>query len=196
MVYCDLETDITAPLNNNLVAVCLDGQVYERKVVGDTFLRNLFLSIKDEVICGHAIKFDAKVVYRHYGILFPNLWCTLVGAKILRNGKREPSGAPIDNSLVAVLEYYLDVKDSAHQGKKELRTKFSTKRDLTIKEIEYIKADVTHLPALQERLAALIIQDKLEFVFKEEMALMPVLIKKEVKGVRVDTTKLLNLTKV
>lgn len=196
MILLDVETQIGAPPNDCLVAVCIDGQVYERRVVGDEFLRELFTSIKDEVICGHNLKFDAKVIYQHYGILFENLWCTMVASKLLRNGKKNPDGSPVSNSLVACLEYYLGKKAAIHSEKDSIRTNFSKKRPLTEKEIEYIKADVADLRELQARLQALIEQDRLTFVFKEEMALIPVLIEMETSGIRFDGQRLRGLMKV
>lgn len=196
LVCLDIESQVGAPPNDCLVAVCIDGQVYERRVVGDEFLRELFTSIKDEVICGHNLKFDAKVIYQHYGILFENLWCTMVASKLLRNGKKNPDGSPVSNALVACLEYYLGKKAAIHSEKDSIRTNFSKKRPLTEKEVEYIKADVMDLKELQERLAALLEYDKLTTAFKLEMALIPVLIKKEVRGVRLDADKLKGLIRV
>ena len=196
MIFLDCETDMAAPPSKNLVCVNINGVVYERRKLGDTAMRELFESIKGEVICGHNIKFDIKTIYWNFGVLLDKPWCTLVAAKILRNGMREKSGAPIDNSLVACLSYFLGIREEVHKQKKEIRTKYSLKRDLTPLELEYVKADVVHLPALQERLEALVKEAKLDFVFREEMALIPVLVKKEVRGVRVDVAKLEWLTKV
>jgi len=196
MRFLDIETDMGAPVTRNIVTINLDGVVYERRKLGDDGLREIIKTLIGEVICAHYAKFDTKTIYQNFGILLDRIWCTQVAAKILRNGMKNKDGSSVSNALVDVLDYYLGVREEIHKDKKELRTKYSLKRDLTPRELEYIKADVAHLPALQAKLADAIERDKLGFVFRMEMALMPVLIKKEVKGIRVDLPLLNHLTSV
>jgi DNA polymerase-1 len=189
MNYLDIETDLSAPVNANIVCAYLNGKVYERRKLGDEGMKALFQSIEGTV-CGHNIKFDAKAIYLNFGVLLEDLWCTWVAAKMLRNGKKNADGSPVSNALPSVLEYYLGVHEKVHEGKKDIRTNFSLKRDITPKEEEYIIADGKHLPELQRRLALAIEEDKMRLAFTTEMALIPVLIKKEAKGVRIDREKL------
>lgn len=193
MKYLDIETDIR---RDKLVAVCIDGQVYERRKVGDEALRALFESIKDEVIVAHYARFDVKQIYREFGVLFTKVWDTWAAAKILRNGMKNKDGSPVSNALVDVLYYFLGKRSEVHGDKATLQKGFSIMRDLTPREVEYIKADVADLPELQRVLSDRIISAGMEFVMKEEMALLPILIKKEVKGVRIDTPKLQHLVNV
>lgn len=193
MKYLDIESDIR---RDKLVAVCIDGQVYERRKVGDEALRALFESIKDEVIVAHYAKFDVKQIYREFGVLFTKVWDTWAAAKILRNGMKNKDGSPVSNALVDVLYYFLGKRSEIHGDKATLQKGFSIMRDLTPRELEYIKADVADLPELQRVLSEKLEADGLGAVMKMEMALLPVVIKKEVAGVRIDIPKLHDLVKV
>lgn len=193
MKYLDIETDIQ---RDKLVAVCIDGQVYERRKVGDEALKALFESIKDDIIVAHYAKFDVKQIYKEFGVLFTKVWDTWAAAKILRNGMKNKDGSPISNALVDVLYYFLGKRSDIHADKATLQKGFSIKRDLTPRELEYIKADVADLPELQRVLAEKLESEGMGFVMREEMALLPVLIKKEVKGVRIDIPRLRQLVNV
>lgn len=191
--YLDIETDIKA---DRMVAVYLNGYIYEVCNHPRSFFVDLFTSIQDELVVGHYIKFDAKHIYREFGVMLRNLWCTHTAAKVLRNGKRNKDGSPVDNSLVGCLYHYLGVRDAAHNDKSEIRTNLSIKRKLTPKELEYIKADGDYLKKLHEVLVGYVQTDGLGFVMQVEMALIPVLIEKEVRGIRVDTDYLRHLVAV
>lgn len=190
MKFLDIETDMSAPVTSNIVTINIDGVVYERRKLGDDGLRAVLEPLKCETICAHYAKFDTKTIYQNFGILLDKVWCTQVAAKILRNGMKNKDGSPVSNALVDVLDYYLGVREEIHKDKKELRTKYSLKRDLTPRELEYIKADVVHLPILQAKLAEAIERDKLGFVFNEEMRLLPCIVEMEVGGINFDTERL------
>jgi len=183
----DIETTGLDPLKDKVVAV----GIYDYETGASRVLQSHKDNIKEELeqlsstlIIIHNAKFDMAFIYQEYGIIFPNYYCTFMASRVLMNG------LDFSNSLINCLSHYLGVKEDIHINKKELSTSFHYGRELTPDQVNYITGDIAHLPKLYLKLDAAIKADNLEGVLELEHKLLPVIIRMENIGVRIDTVQM------
>lgn len=186
VIGLDIETS-GALKTATLEVVALDygthQEVYERIDYPDSFFINLFTKLSDNLIIAHNAKFDVSVIYRDFGVLLPNVFCTYMASRILTNGLGTP------NSLVNCLKMYLGVVLEEHTDKARLQMSFK-RRKITEEQRDYVLADIKYLIPLYNELSKRIKIEDVGLVMKLEMKLLPVIIKMETRGVRIDVPKL------
>lgn len=188
MIGLDIETTGLNPRKDKIVAIGLyeNDQVRILQAHKDDIKAELE-RIKFTLIVIHNAKFDMAFIYNQYGVMLENVYCTYMASRILMNG------LDFSNSLVNCLSHYMGVSESIHEDKSNISTSFKYGRDLTKAQIDYISGDIKHLPTLYTKLQTRIAQDALDKVVDLELKLLPVILRMEAMGVRIDEAALTEL---
>lgn len=188
--YCglDLETDGLDPKTNNIVTIAIQSDsgsyLWKAWAHDKQFFVNLFTELSRYKVVLHNAKFDLSFILEKYNIFLPKVVDTFICSRIISNGKLE------GNSLPDCLERYLNVVDDAHKDKKDIRLSFKV-GVLTKAQLEYATSDIVYLPELGKVMEKAC--EPYSDVYKLEHELLPVIIKMEAKGVRMDEGKLATL---
>lgn len=122
------------------------------------YLKQL-LENPSKVIIMHNAFFDVPFLARTYGIVFKNVVCTLMGARIAEISSES-------YSLKALLKYFFNVRmDKTLQKQSWADTEG---RKLTQEEIEYASGDTQHLVPLYDKIAEVLVQ-KGQMKFAQEV---------------------------
>lgn len=188
--YCglDLETDGLDPKVNNIVTIAIQSDsgsyLWKTWAHDKQFFVNLFTELAKYKVVLHNAKFDLSFILEKYNVELPKVVDTFICSRIISNGKLE------GNSLPDCLERYLGVVDDAHKDKKSIRLSFKV-GTLTKAQLEYATSDIVYLPELGKVMEKAC--EPYDKVYKLEHELLPVIIKMEARGVRIDEKKLTTL---
>lgn len=141
------------------------------------YILELMLSSGKPIIA-HNAKFDLKFIYEKFGILFKNVYDTMIAEYLLLEATERW------NSLKDIVFKYIgDVLD------KEITEKFIDAEEITQEMLIYASKDVSYLKEIREIQLDVIKEKKLEKTLKLEMVLLPVVIIMETNGVKIDAKK-------
>jgi DNA polymerase I len=185
--YCglDIETTGLSPVEDEIVVITIHSDetyIWKSWEHPKEFFVELLTELSKVKVVLHNAKFDLGFLYQKYGVLLTNVTDTFIHSKVINNGKLQFS-----NSLTNCLETYLGIKDEAHEDKRVIRNSFKI-GILTLAQAEYAAADVVHLGNLGRKLEEL--STMYSKVIALEHKLLPVIVRMEAKGVRIDTDKL------
>lgn len=144
-----------------------------------------------EKIINHNIKFDLCFLFYAYGVLFRNIHCTMVAQQLIDNGKQ----SILDFDIISVLYRTINVQHAYAEEKKLMQKSFGDEiiiyaLDLIPgfreKQMEYAAEDTRHLIKVYEWQMNQIDSLDLSIVYKLEHKVMPVIVKMEVEGCRID----------
>ncbi len=189
VVAIDLETNGLNPLYNSILAISIctryNHYVLDTSIYNSTEIYNILQYIYSyNTVIAHNAKFDASFLYVHYGLDLVNWHCTMLGNQILFNGKDMPNG------LVDVLKECLNVTHSESNDKKLMQQSFIGLKQgarLTQRQLDYAAEDTKHLIELYEWQVTKASRFALERIFQLENRLLPVIVKMEVKGCKIDS---------
>lgn len=182
----DLETTGLNPRTDKILVVSLstrdNNYVWDYRKFSKSFWDVLFQELSEKLVIGHNIKFDMDFVQQHHGILFKNVWDTMVADQILYNGKK------LDNGLYDVVERHLNVVIGNKEEKHKLQLSFvgMGNSELSPKQLKYASDDTSYLIGTWLSQRSLIYENELDKIMDLEMKLLPVLSKMEVGGCRID----------
>ena len=195
----DIETNGLDPLVNDILLISItdcDGKelLLDTSKFSRSYFEELFLKIQSAncVVIGQNLKFDLQFIYHKYGVLLTNIWDTLLMSQCIHNGK------PFDHSLDEILLRELDINiDLELQGqnnnnpinKKDLQMSFVGMRvgqPFSKLQLYYAACDTKYLLPLYEKQLEQIKSLNLNIIQKLEHKLLPVLIKMELGGCRLD----------
>lgn len=146
-----------------------------------------------DVVIAHNTKFDASFIYYSYGVLFRNLYCTMLGSQIIKNGHKG-----ISHNLIACLKEYLNITD-IESGHKDLMRQLYINHipgtPLTPEMKDYVLSDTKYLIPMWKSQMERVKRLELDRIIKLENALTPVLIKMELGGCLIDVVKWKNMLK-
>jgi DNA polymerase-1 len=139
------------------------------------------IEARDILVIGHNIKFDMKFIYHNYGVLFTNVFDTMLAEMLSYSG---------------IGSYYVSLKDLAKKYlhisiDKDIRETFYNKLDynFTPEQIEYAENDAKLLLQLKPTLQKLL-HDKHQWkTWELEMQLEPVITMMEYTGIKLDVDK-------
>lgn len=185
----DIETTGLSPVKDRVLAIAIVTD--EKEVVIDTSeytssqVTQMLAKLRDEydVVIAHNSKFDASFLYVQYGILFRNLYCTMLASQIIKNGHNEK------NDLLSCLGNYLGIHETASNHKTLMRQLYINHQfgtPLTTEMKDYVLDDTKYLIKLREAQMLRIKTLKMEKVIALENSLTPVLIKMELGGCLID----------
>lgn len=156
-------------------------------------LKSILSLIKDRLIIGHNVKYDAQIIKIKTGVSLYNLWDTMVAAQVLECGLDSPKG---HFTLESCSRRYVNPYLYTLQGNlfmstitKEIRKTFISAGDTPfIKEqVEYGALDAFVTYKLYERLKDLLTkEDLLTLVEEVENPFTAVLVDMEIAGVPID----------
>lgn len=186
----DLETNGLNPRMNDILVISITTDIDTYIILTVRFKKSDLLfflqSIKDCKIIAHNMMFDLGFIYQHYGILFKNIFCTMIGHQILVNGRKEPA------NLTHTLKKYLNWEGSTSLDKKYYQNYFvgRTLNDPIKKEaLVYAAEDTQKLIQLALKQHELIKEYKMSAVMQLEMRVLPVLVKISARGINFDIVK-------
>lgn len=186
----DIETTGLNPREDEILSIAIVTE--DKEVVIDTSQYHRIqvkammekLRTQYDVVIAHNAKFDASFIYTHYDILFRNLYCTMLGSQIIKNGHKE-----VGHSLIACLKNYLNVDEIETDHKKLMRWKYLNHKvgeKIDSEMADYVLSDTKYLiPLWKEQVSRLKILE-MEKIAHLENALIPVLIKMEIGGCLID----------
>jgi DNA polymerase I-like protein with 3'-5' exonuclease and polymerase domains len=131
--------------------------------------------LHEKEVLGHNIKFDALFLRSKCGLVFPRVWCSMTAARLLTAGLKEK------NDLGVCLQRYLGVAVDKTPGKSDWGVE-----TLSHVQLDYSATDVSHLHRLRAVLESELREAGLEKTAALEMALQPVLVGMEFRGVPLD----------
>lgn len=197
LIALDLETTGLYPWLDKIELIAITDElglsyVIEPKNYEKTDLQNFFQNLTAcKRIINHNIKFDLGFILYHFRVLLRNVHCTQVSQQILENGRQRE----LDFDLVSVLSRSLNIIHSSGTNKKEMQKSFTKKEiqaalDLLpafrLQQYEYAIEDTVHLIELYKKQVRLLYKDSLDIVYHLEMKVLPILVKMEVEGCRID----------
>jgi DNA polymerase-1 len=197
VVAIDLETNGLNPLVNNILAISIctrdNHYVLDTSKYTKSYITNLLQDLDTyEAVIAHNAKFDASFLYTHYGLDLRNWHCTMLGQQILFNGKQVGIG------LVDVLWDTLGIKLAETSHKRLMQHSFIGKPEgakLTEAQLQYAAADTRYLIQLYEWQLNRAKRLSLERIFALEGRLLPVIVKMEIKGCKIDSEAWLKVVK-
>lgn len=181
-VSVDIETTGLEPWNSKIRLIALRSgestwliqpEYYPKQVLTD-----FLLEVAKHKVILHNAKFDLGFIYYHYGVLFDNVFCTMLASQVFKGGIK-----PFSHSLDNCLKTYLGV-DVYGGEKKELQKSFGVDSPLTEEQLAYAAKDVSYLVPLMEYLVANT-ADLVKIVALENK-LAPILAKVETHGCLID----------
>lgn len=188
-VGLDLETNGLDPLTNDILLIAL-GTEEEQFVIDscrcipwpeeiEGILTNSNIT---KVI--HNATFDYSFIFSETGIRLNNIYCTMLGKQLMIAGRPDVPRMP---SLEYLLQVYLDITIDKETRESFVDMKLSD--SFTDNQITYAADDVKYLLPLAKKLKAEIIHNSLEEVYKDEMALIPVVAEMQLRGIKLDREK-------
>lgn len=127
-----------------------------------------YLAKSHKLIIGHNIKFDYSAIKKQYGVVFNNVWDTMLAAQVLECGMPSPKG---QFTLESVVRRYVDPFAYTLQGDlfrptvtKKVRETFTLYDEFTPEQLTYAALDVMYTYALYDVLGRLLMRDDLEKV--------------------------------
>lgn len=162
-----------------LIQFMICNEVFILDVINSTdklvkFVLTLFKELNIKIIC-HNGKFDLNFIYYKYGILFENVYCTMIGEFVLTGGLEKFSS--LDSLTKKYLDYYLD---------KEIRDKFIGATEVALEMLIYSANDVKPLEEIMYKQLGVIEERGLMDILSLEHKVLPVLVKMEINGVKLD----------
>jgi DNA polymerase-1 len=196
----DLETSGLLAWQENILAIAITTDtttyVLEPRLYSHEYLTNLFKRIRDNCfVIGHNLKFDANFIYVHYGILLRNVGDTQLASQLIDAGK---SRKEVSHSLVNVIERYLGTRLIESEMKKFLQQSFVGMKPttpLSEEQLQYAGDDTRLLIPLYNAQLKKIQELGLEKILRLENTLLPVLVKMECHGCRIDVDGWRNVIK-
>ena len=185
----DLETTGLYPWWNKIVALSLSTSkhvyVLDTRKYHSEELKHLYLTLSDRLLIGQNIKFDCNFIYHHYGILFKNIWDTMLVEQILTNGLPD-----INYDLTSIIGYNLGIQLYEDKNVKKFYqmsfVNLPDNRELTPEQYNYAGDDTKYLIPVMESQFKRVKDSKLHKIVDLEHRLLPVLVKIEVGGCRFD----------
>lgn len=185
VVAVDLETTGLIPWLAKIVVVSIttDTETYvlDTRKYSKEFLTRLFRGLSEKLVVGQNIKFDSNFIYYHYGILFPRVWDTMLADQILTNGL-----PGLNYGLYEILSRSLRIH--IEEDKKHLQMSFVglKNEELTEAQYEYAGKDTRFLLDLYRWQYSRVKEDGLDQIMQLENKLLPVLVKMETSGCKID----------
>lgn len=185
----DLETSGLLAWESHIMAIAIttDKETYvlEPRLYSHEYLVDLFKRIRDNCfVIGHNLKFDANFIYVHYGVLLRNVGDTQLCSQLIDAGK-----TGVSHSLIHTLQRYLGIKLIESSQKEILQQSFvglKPTTPLTKEQLDYAGDDTKFLIPLYNKLLEHIHSLGLEKILRLENTLLPVLVKMECHGCRID----------
>lgn len=195
----DIETNGLDPLVNDILLISLINEIGE-EVLLDTskfnksYFEELFLKIQSAncVVIGQNLKFDLQFIYHKYGVLLTNVWDTQLMSQCIHNGR--PFDHSLDEILLRELGVNIDLELQSQNNnnpiaKKDLQMSFVGMRvgqPFSKLQLYYAACDTKYLIPLYNKQKEQIHSLNLSIIQKLEHKLLPVLIKMELGGCRLD----------
>lgn len=149
----------------------------------DRMVKYILQLIKDRnlLIIGHNLKFDLKFIYHRYGVIFENLFDTMLAEILSYIGV-----GSIYVSLQTLTKKYLGIKLD-----KDVRETFYNKIDdeFTNEQIEYAEQDAKVVLHLRPKMQEILHKRGQDSAWALEMQLLPVITLMEYTGIVLDKTK-------
>lgn len=189
VIGLDIETNGVRPWIDDILVITLSlgdkTYVLETKNYSKERLTEIFERIKSSnvLVVGQNIKFDLSFIYCKYGVLLTRIWDTMLASQITTNGK------PFRYSLPDIIERDLGTRVIESDIKKFYQTSFiglKVESVFSKEQLEYAAQDVEYLIKLYKVQKERVVELGLENIMKLELKLLPVLLKMEVKGCRID----------
>ena len=139
--------------------------------------------LQQHQVIAHNAKFDLLWLLHKCGLRFNNVFCTLTASRLLSNGKRE-----LRNDLYTCWERFLGLPPGNDQGKSDWGGML-----LTEDQLEYAALDVLHLHRLKDKQSEAIAAEQLERVLELENRLIPVVVKMENRGFKINRDRLVGI---
>jgi DNA polymerase I-like protein with 3'-5' exonuclease and polymerase domains len=177
----DAETTGLNPFQDELVLVQIGNPekqwILDARTIGIDELAPIFAD-KDMVKLGHGLQFDAKFFLRR-GWTLKKLACTVLAEKVLR------CGLSVSAKMETLAEYYLHLKIPKET---ELRTSFGTTpvNGFSEQQLQYAAGDVIYPVYFARHQKPLIKERGLKNTLTLENAVLPVIAKMELEGMRID----------
>lgn len=186
----DTETNGLNPRTSLLLSLQIfDGNdVFVVTSRDNSFYKYIANIIQNKFLIFHNSKFDVSVIFEKTGILFTNIYCTMLAERLITSGL----SYSYYSSLKDLIKKYLGIEIS-----KEERKSFYTESvsDFTQAQIEYSATDVIYLIEIYKKQMDEIKQLGLENVLDLENKLTPVLVVSEHFGVLLDKDLWIKLSK-
>ena len=189
----DIETTGLNPRKDKILSIALhtedEGYVYDTAKFSSNFFKELFAEYDNTTFIVHNAKFDGSFIYRHWYKNHKLWWDTMIASQILTNGKSYHHG------LIDVIERYLGADEAAgysSQHKENMRRMYMQTKygeEVSDEMLNYVSDDTKPLIPLYKILNRELQINKLDVVMREEMRLLPVLIKMEDYGCLIDVPK-------
>lgn len=144
-----------------------------------------------ELIINQNIKFDLNFLFYHYDVLLKNIHCTMVTQQIIENGKQ----SELDFDLVSILQRTLGITHKYAEQKKLMQKSFGDEiieyaleliPNFKVKQEEYAAEDTRYLITLYYWQMNQVELLDLDVVYKLEHKVMPVIVKMEIGGCKID----------
>lgn len=118
----------------------------------------------------HFARFDVGILYKTYGVLCNNVWCTRIGSKICRTNTES-------HSLMALCNWLLGIKLD-----KEMCQSDWTEDVLEDVQLKYAANDVLYLREIQEKLMKKLEREKRLYFANRAMTAIPVRVELDIHG--------------
>lgn len=152
----------------------------------DDFIRSVLVN-PNALKIAHNAKFEYKFCVKRFNVRMNNIWCTLLGAKMMERGNRYILGYGLKDVLYRASKGEIDLD-------KQLQASDWSKRVLEPKQLEYMAADVKYLRRLYKyQLSHLERFQRHLRVAQLEMDLIPVFGDMELAGMLLDKKEIKNL---
>ena len=138
-----------------------------------------YIENNDYTVVGHNLSFDLSILYFHYGILFTNVWCTMVADQVLYNG--------VDSIKFGYAEL---VRRYFHKYLNKAEVESFIDRDTSEpfkeSEILYLINDIEYLIPLRQKQQLDMSKKELEETIALENRFLPKKVKMESYGIAID----------
>jgi DNA polymerase I-like protein with 3'-5' exonuclease and polymerase domains len=182
----DIETTGLDPFLDEvtLIQFSMNKNIYilNTLVLGDGYTK-YFLRLVDathKMIIGHAIDFDLRFIKRKYGILFENVYDTMLAERMINNGLDKTQYY----ALKLVVSRYCDVDLD-----KDVRTSFIDNKEITEEKLVYAANDVRYLNAVYLKQMATLTEQKQLDVLNLECKVEPIVVSMELEGISINRKK-------
>ncbi|KKN23844.1 hypothetical protein LCGC14_0901010, partial [marine sediment metagenome] len=188
VVALDIETTGLNPRTDKVISIAIvtrdSEEVIDVAQIGKAEVRKKLSALREyDYIIAHNAKFDAAFIYTNFGILYDNLFCTMLASQIIKNGN------PFGHNLLNCLQEYCSIEETNKEHKKLMRYRYIHHKygtPITDSMKEYVLSDTKYLIPLYEEEMKQISLLKMEKVIALENKLVPAIIKMEIHGCLVD----------
>jgi DNA polymerase I-like protein with 3'-5' exonuclease and polymerase domains len=200
----DIETSGLDCFNDKIILIqfCVENKVYIYDVrnLKDNLIKYVLSLLESKTIIGHNIKFDVKFIFKNYGIMFKNLYDTMLSETVINAGigvLSENTGRQKHKAFYS-LDSLVTKYANGTGVDKELQTIFENNYDIQITPeiIDYCTRDVTFLQTIYDAQKKLIDKRRISNTINLEMQLLPATIQMEYEGILLDVNKWNELSKV